>query len=269
MTGVVGALTAMPEMVKSGVPAACVDLVVLLTAAALMGGCAQPRVAPSDPVKNIPPAVSLVAEGGNSCLPTGSSRSCTITMIAQATAPDSDALAFEWSASTEFDADTGACRRAADPSRAICTIVSPGQIVVARVAVTDGSGHRAEASAQLIGEGTNHAPTIRLTGPYMDMHGGPDVGLGGQLEDPDEPQLAFCGRGRIVSTTATGDCQPTVSVFTESCLAGVNLFVQRTATTGSCALSIGVRDSAGLVATTILSFVYPSAPGPLSTVRQP
>ncbi len=110
----------------------------------------------------------------------------------------------------------------------------------------------ASASLQMIGEGVNHPPSVRLTTPLPG--GSVTLEMFGVIEDPDEPNL--CIALHVVSASAAGDCRPNVA-FWSSCLeGGVTVDIYRTAQTGTCDVTLKVRDSAGLVGTTVKSIPY-------------
>jgi hypothetical protein len=102
-------------------------------------------------VPNAPPIVSVVFDGASTCSIDGS-RPCTLTVLAQATDPDGDALTYLWSGCA-----------AGTSARAACSVTRTGP-AVASVEVRDGHDHTVSASAA--GEGRdapNGPPVVTVT----------------------------------------------------------------------------------------------------------
>jgi hypothetical protein len=241
-----------------------------LTSAALVGlasvtfwACgngAPGATAPSNaPTANRAPTVSLATDGPASCNPVGRpwpNVFCQVTVKAVAIDPDGDPLSYSWSGATDFSSGSGFCSSdgpVAGPNAA-CTIYSPEQVVVAWVIVRDDHDHTATASLNVIGEGVNHAPAVHLGQPFTLPGGSVTLEMFGWIEDPDEPNI--CTNDHVVGGSATGDCRPNVA-FWSSCLeGGPTVDIYRTATTGTCDVTLKVRDSANLVGTTVTTIRY-------------
>jgi hypothetical protein len=232
----------------------------LLLVAALFAGCGSdntaPPAAPSGaPKVNSAPTVALAAQGLASCNPIGTAHGCTVTLKAQASDPDGDPLTYSWSGTTAFSAGTGFCQASpSSPDTGLCYISSPEQVVVGSVTVRDDHGNATSRGIQVIGEGINHPPQVRLGAPFSLPGGTPTLEMFGSIEDPDEGTL--CLGVYVVAGSASGDCKPTVA-FWSSCLeGGPTLDIYRTAQTGSCEVTLKVRDSANLVGTTVTTIRY-------------
>lgn len=66
----------------------------------------------------------------------------------------------------------------------------------------------------------------------------------------------LCYPEYVVSGSAAGDCRPAVA-FRSSCLeGGVTVDIYHTAQSGTCEVTLKVRDSAGLVGTTVTTVRY-------------
>lgn len=217
--------------------------------------------APTPPLQaptNSAPTVTLRAAGPASCAPTRFG--CTVTLVADAADPDDDPLTYLWSGTSsgfrgDFSGD-GWCRGGQAPQRntAVCDIRSPEQVVLGSVTVSDDHGHAVAASLQIIGEGVNHPPSVRLTPPFSLPGGSVTLEMFGFIEDPDGANL--CTADHVVSGSASGDCRPYVA-FWSSCLeGGVTLDVDRTAMSGTCDVTLKVRDTAGLIGTTVTTIRY-------------
>jgi hypothetical protein len=214
-------------------------------------------------VVNSAPSLELTTQGPPSCNPVGQRNSfgqpsgCSVTLTALARDADGDPLSYSWSGTTSFSPNTGYCQ-AASPSPssnvALCTIRSPEEIIVGSVTVRDDHGHEVSANIQVIGEGVNHPPSVRLLAPFGLPGGSVTLEMFGSIEDPDEP--ALCHAEHVVSGSAAGDCKPAVA-FWSSCLeGGPTVDIYRTAQSGTCQVTLKVRDSAGLVGTTVTSIRY-------------
>lgn len=222
------------------------------TATACGGG--KSAVQPTEPVPNRAPTVTLTPQGPSSCNPTGLTSGCSVVFLAVARDPDGDPLTYTWTGTSTFSGN-GYCR-ASSPgsSTGICTVNSPEQIVNGSVTVRDDHGHEATATFQMIGEGINHPPSVRLTAPFTLPGGSVTLEMFGAIIDPDEPNL--CLAQHVVSGSATGDCRPNVA-FWSSCLeGGPTVDIYRTAQSGACEVTLKVRDSAGLVGTTVTTIRY-------------
>jgi hypothetical protein len=205
---------------------------------------------------NSAPTVTLAPQGAASCNPVGTQYGCSVTLKALASDADGDPLTYSWSGTTSGFSQTGYCQSSpSSPDMGICRISSPEQVVVGSVVVRDDHGHATTAELQVVGEGVNHAPRVRLTvGPFALPGGSPTLEMFGIIEDPDEGQL--CLGIYVVSGSASGDCKPAVA-FWSSCLeGGPTVDIYRTAPTGTCEVTLKVRDSANLVGTTVTTIRY-------------
>lgn len=81
----------------------------------------------------------------------------------------------------------------------------------------------------------------------------------GNVIDPDEGNL--CGSQYCTSANASGACGSPV-VLDCSCLGGLAVDVKRTAASGTCKVTINVKDSWGQAGSRIVSFdvAHPAAP---------
>jgi hypothetical protein len=137
---------------------------------------------------------------------------------------------------------------------ATCRIYSPEQVVAVSVIVRDDRDHAATATLNVVGEGVNHPPAVQLGKPFTLPGGSPTLEMFGSFVDPDEPDM--CTNDHVVGGSATGDCRPGIA-FWSSCLeGGPTVDVYRTAATGTCELTLKVRDSANLVGTTVTTIRY-------------
>ena len=241
------------------------SLVVVLVAALAVDACGSSSSAPNtgapSRVVNSAPNLELTTQGPASCNPVGQRNpfgqpsGSSVTLIALAQDADGDPLSYSWSGTTSFSPNTGYCQAASPSSNvALCTIRSPEEIIVGSVTVRDDHGHEVSANIQVIGEGVNHPPSVRLSPPFTLPGGSVTLEMFGSIEDPDEPGL--CGAEHVVSGSAAGDCKPTVA-FWSSCLeGGPTVDIYRTAQSGTCEVTLKVRDSAGLVGSTVTNIRY-------------
>src|SRR5262249_42350050 len=133
-------------------------------------------------------------------------------------------------------------------------IFSPKQIVGASVIVRYVHDHAATASLSVIGEGVNHPPAVLLGKPFTLPGHSVTLEMFGSIVDPDEPNI--CTNDHVVGGFATGDCRPNIA-FWSSCLeGGPTVDIYPTATTGTCEVTLKVRDSANLVGTTVKAIRY-------------
>lgn len=221
------------------------------------GSSAPSATAPSrPPTANRVPTVTLTTDGPASCNPVGRPYwFCQV--IVRALARDFDGnLSYSWSGTTAFSPTTSTCSSdgpVGGPTAA-CTIFSPEQIVVASVIVRDDHDHAATASLSVIGEGVNHPPAVLLGKPFTLPGHSVTLEMFGSIVDPDEPNI--CTNDHVVGGSATGDCRPNIA-FWSSCLeGGPTVDIYPTATTGTCEVTLKVRDSANLVGTTVKAIRY-------------
>lgn len=212
----------------------CASMLVLASGLACDGRSPQ---APT-PVPNAAPTASVVIQGASSCTP-GPGAPCVLDVLAQASDPDGDPLTYEWSGCANGTA-----------ARATCTVQSPGP-VVASVQVSDGRGHAVTATAT--GEGlaapnVNYPPSVRIG--YTTLRSPTLIEVLGNVWDPDEGLL--CGAQHCVSATTSGACS--ISKFSCTCLAELELDIVRSATSGACGVTLTLKDRSGQLGTPILDF---------------
>jgi hypothetical protein len=240
---------------------ACETAALLASVAFCACGSSAPRAtAPSSPPAGTRiPAVTLTTDGPASCNPVGRPsphQFCQI--IVRASAKDFDGnVSYSWSGTTAFSPATSGLCASDGPVQgptATCTIYSPEQVVVASVTVRDDRGHAATASLNVRGEGVNHPPTVLLGKPFTLPGGSVTLEMFGSIVDPDEPNI--CANDHVVGGSATGDCRPNIA-FWSSCLeGGPTVDIYRTTTTGTCEVTLNVRDSANLIGTTVITVRY-------------
>jgi hypothetical protein len=225
------------------------------------GNSGPGSTAPSNPrAANRVPTLTLTTDGPASCNPVGRPwpySFCQVTLRAVAIDPDGDPLSYSWSGTTAFSPNSSGFCFTDGPVQgptAACKIYSPEQVVVASVIVRDDHDHAVTASLNVIGEGVNHPPAVHLGRPFTLPGGSVTLEMFGSIVDPDEPNI--CTNDHVVGGSATGDCRPTVA-FWSSCLeGGPTVDIYRTATTGTCEVTLEVRDSANLVGTTVTTIRY-------------
>jgi hypothetical protein len=168
--------------------------------------------------------------------------------------PDGDPLSYSWSGTTPFTPYSSVCSSGLPVGGPTvpCRISSPEQVVVASVIVRDDHDHAATASLTVIGEGVNHPPTVVLGKPFT-FPGSVTLEMFGSFVDPDE---AFCGSEHVAGGSATGDCRPDIAYWSSCLEGGPTVDIYRTRTTGTCEVTLKVRDSANLVGTTVTTIRY-------------
>ena len=201
-------------------------------------------------IPNSPPRVTVRFDGASSCTPQLTA-ACTLQVVAEATDPDGDPLRYSWSR----------CARGTSP-RATCVVAEPGPAVAA-VEVDDGHGHRVRDSVTAIGK-KNEPPDIYIG--YIQLFSpSNEIGVFGGITDPEEGYL--CGREYCQSIVATGVCRSPKLECT--CMADLEAFVIRTATSGTCTLTFTIKDSWGAVAKPTLTFDVGNPRVPASAAQRP
>jgi|WetSurMetagenome_2_1015567.scaffolds.fasta_scaffold39855_2 hypothetical protein len=193
-------------------------------------------------VPNTAPRVTVVLLGPIACL----ELPCTVTVQANASDPDGDALSYRWSGCA-----TGAAAQAA------CVVSSPDP-AVASVEVSDGNGHVVAASATA--QGMNRAPYLQLSSFFGFSDTSPTLEALGNIIDPDEGVLCGGAAAYLDSISVSGDCRPTYA-FSCSCLAGVELDIYRTAASGTCTVMVKTKNGQGRVGTSIFTVPYRQGTG--------
>jgi len=198
---------------------------------------------PTAPAANAPPVVTIAFQGAATCAPLPR-KPCTVDLIAQATDPDGDPLHYAWSGCASGTSN-----------RATCTI---GRLATfdAVVLVNDDHGHTITVTATATG--INHPPGVGIGYIVLLPTNSSTVDLLGNIADPDEP---LCGAEYCVSAAASGACGPS-AFLSCSCLAGLEVEVRRTATSGLCTVTFTLKDSWEEVGTPSITF-------DVGTLRQP
>lgn len=239
----------------------CKSAALVLLASTMFCACgssAPSATAPSSTASvNRGPTVTLTTVGPASCNPTGLPSPYNFCqVIVKALAQNFEGnVSYSWSGTTP-GSPFGSCASdgpVAGPS-ALCTIHSPEQVVVASVIVRDDHDHAATASLEVIGEGVNHPPSVRLGKPFALPGATVTLEMFGSFEDPDEPHM--CTNDHVVGGSATGDCRPNIAVWASCLEGGLTVDVYRTAARGTCEVTLTVRDSANLVGTTVTPIRY-------------
>ena len=188
------------------------------------------------PPANSAPTVTVTFDGASDCTPLPK-KPCTLSVSAAAVDPDGDPLTYAWSG----------CASGTLP-RASCSVERPGA-VQASVTVSDNHAHSVTAS--ITAAGNNRPPGVQI-GYIVLLPSGQTLEMLGNVVDPDEGFLCgpqYC-TGPVVSSGACGrasqvDC---------TCLGGLVVDVQRTASTGLCTVTFTLQDSWGQRGTPSITF---------------
>jgi hypothetical protein len=214
----------------------------------------QPTPSPTPPTtSNKPPSATVVFPNGSAC----ASLPCNLAVAANAYDTDGDTLTYQWSGCA-----------AGTSAQAVCVVNQEG-MTVATVAVSDGHGNTVTASAT--SQGTKRAPYVQLGGFFGLSAESATLEALGNIIDADEGLL--CGGGAsttgcryVDSITVSGDCRPTYAMSCY-CLGGLELDIYRTASSGTCTVTMSVKNSKGVVGTSIFTVPYSHATGPPGVAR--
>jgi hypothetical protein len=207
-----------------------IELLLPLPVAMLFTACGDTPTSP-------PPAALTVAVsflGGSACTPLPR-KPCAVTVTAD-TGGSSDGLRYTWSGCA-----TGSARSAT------CVVERPGAVTA-----LGGGRERSRADRSRVGVGARREqPAVRLIGYITRTPNSDEIGLLGAVTDPEEGMLNEMKH--CESVTATGACRPWGFM---SCggLAGLEVYVFRTATTGACTVTITVKDSWDERGTSVFAF---------------
>lgn len=232
----------------------------LVVACSLAGcdGSQQPQqptpTQPSQsPTPNRPPNATVVFPNGSAC----ASLPCNLAVKANAYDTDGDTLTYQWSGCA-----------AGTSAQAVCVVNQEGA-TVATVAVSDGHGNTVAASATA--QGTKRAPYVQLGSFFGPSTESVTLEALGNIIDPDEGLL--CGGGAsatgcqyVDSITVSGDCRPTYALSCY-CLGGLELDIYRTAPSGTCTVSMNVKNGKGVVGTSVFAVPYSHPTGPPAAAR--
>jgi hypothetical protein len=214
----------------------------------------EPTPSPTQPAtSNKPPHATVVFPEGPAC----ASVPCNLAVRANAYDTDGDTLTYEWSGCA-----------AGTSAQAVCLVNQEGT-TVATVAVGDGHGNTVTASATA--QGTKRVPYVQLTNFLGFSTESVSLEALGNIIDPDEGLL--CGEGSsttgcryVDSVVVSGDCRPTYALSCY-CLGGLELDIYRTASSGTCTVTMNVKNSKGVAGTSIFTVPYSRAMGPAAVAR--
>jgi hypothetical protein len=196
------------------------------TVTATLSGAGVPR--PDEP-----PAVTVQFDGASQCTPLPT-QPCTLDVRADVVDAGNQSLRYAWYGCAS---GTGA--------RATCVVERPGPVSAA-VEVSD--GNHAPARAQATALGSNRPPDVHVG--YVTLFPSGAIEILGNVQDPDEGLL--CGRQYCGEATVTGAC---VNARLEcTCLAGLEVFLVRTAASGTCTVTFSLKDSWEQIGTPAISF---------------
>jgi hypothetical protein len=232
--------------------------VALLTAAC--GG-----TAPSAPTTKSTVSVTLAFQDASSCIPippldTMPAKQCTLRLLAQATGFAGDALTYEWSG----------CGLRGYKAEGLCVVKDVGP-VTATVEVTDANGHRAAAS--LTGRGisrpsdyVNHPPVVGFGYWTVSKPPGTSIEGLGSIGDPDEGELSGPGCPYVQTVKVSGDCDSDrYALLSCTQLEGLTLDIYRNQATGTCSVTVTVRDSWGLANSSTFPVPYDATSGSVTS----
>jgi hypothetical protein len=185
-----------------------------------------------DPGPDAVPTVRILFPGGDRCTPEPHAP-CSLEVVAQAVDANDDALTYRWSGCASGDG-----------ARRTCVVTAPGPVSVS-VVVEDGRGQTAYASATAIGEGVNGPPDVQIGYVVVPALAPAEIDILGNVIDPDDGLL--CGREYCGAASTFGACGPASPVFECTCLAGLEVRLNRAAPTGTCTITIEVKDRWGTV----------------------
>lgn len=214
----------------------------------------QPTPSPTQPATpNKPPNATVVFPNGSAC----ASLPCNLAVKANAYDTDGDTLTYQWSGCA-----------AGTSAQAVCAVNQEGT-TVATVAVSDGHGNTVTTSATA--QGTKRAPYVQLGGFSGLWTESVTLEALGNIIDPDEGLLCGGGAGTtgcsyVDSVTVSGDCRPTYALSCY-CLGGLELDIYRTASSGTCTVSMNVKNNKGVVGTSVFTVPYSHATGPAAVTR--
>ncbi len=208
----------------------------------------------STPTQPTQPAAPNTAPTGTVTFPNGSTCSgglpCTLNVQVNASDIDGDHLTYSWRGCA-----TGAS------AQALCVLTQQAA-TQAIVDVSDGHGHTV----------TLNAVAFPSRGPYVQLlefaglwEGSPTLEALGNIIDPDEGLLCGGGAsptgcGYVDSLTVSGDCRSAYALSCY-CLGGLEIDIYRTASSGTCVVTINAKNSRGVVGTSIFTVPYQHATG--------
>jgi hypothetical protein len=164
-------------------------------------------------------------------------------------------LTYSWTSMSSLPGSHCTSQQYPATDRGSCVIRSPEQVVMVTVTVRDAHQREASDTLTLAGEGVNRPPTVRFFPPFTLPGGSLTLEMFGHIEDPDEGEL--CLASHVVSASATGDCQQQAALWSSCLEGGPTLDVYRTRPAGgTCEVTVRVRDSAGLVGTSVFPIRY-------------
>lgn len=208
--------------------------IVLVCAGLVVMGCANGPSAPA-PAVNTAPTVTLSFAGASTCAPTPT-RACQVSVLATVADAQGGPFTYQWSG----------CASGAS-AMAPCVVDKLGP-VSASVVVTDSQG--LSGTAQTAFTVTNEPPQFTVNPNYFWVApSGGSVEFYGLVHDPNEGNL--WGSSYCVSVAAAGACDRPVLRCPSS---GPELIALRAASSGTCELTVQVKDSWNAVGTSVVTF---------------